>query len=424
MNTLNKIWQYRDLRIKILVSAGLLALTRLLAHIPLPAVNLDLLKNFFQQNQIFGLLDMFSGGTMSQFSIILMGVGPYITSSIIFQLLAMVIPKLEEMQRDSEAGRQKISQYTRIATVPLALIQAYSMLAILKSQGIIPAWNIFDLMLMLISACAGTILLMWIGEIISEKGIGNGVSLIITLGILAGFPKQIRNTWALLQTGDMSKILGALAFLVIFIVVMAAIVLITEAQRNIMVSYARRVSGTKMMGGIDTYLPIRVNTAGVIPIIFAMSVMIVPGVIGKFLEQASTAWIKNGASFIVNLFQNNIFYGIFYFILVFAFTYFYTSVIFKPDQISENLQKRGGYIPGIRPGQETKEFLGKIIGRITFVGGLFLGFVAVLPFIVQAITGINTLALGGTGILILVSVVIETMRQIDSQIVMHTYDNF
>ena len=424
MNTLTKIWQYKDLRTKILVTAILLALTRVLAHIPLPGVNLEQLQSFFQNNQIFGLLDMFSGGTMSQFSIVLMGVGPYITSSIIFQLLAMVIPKFEEMQKESEAGRQKINQYIRIATVPLAIIQAYSMLALLKSQGIIPGWTIFDLSLMLISAAAGTIVLMWLGELISEKGIGNGVSLIITLGILSSFPKQIRNTWAIVSSGDISKIIGVIAFLVIFIVVMAAIVTITEAQRNIRVSYAKRLSGSRTLGSVDTYLPIRVNTAGVIPIIFAMSVMIVPGVIGKYLEQASTLWIQNGAKFIVNLFENNLFYGIFYFVLVFGFTYFYTSVVFKPDQIAENLQKRSGFIPGIRPGTETKLYLSKIIGRVTFLGGIFLGFVAVLPFIVQAATGIDTLVLGGTGILILVSVVIETMRQIDSQIVMHTYDSF
>ena len=424
MNTLNKIWQYKDLRTKILVTVGLLALTRVLAHIPLPGVDLIQLKTFFQQNQIFGLLDMFSGGTMSQFSIILMGVGPYITSSIIFQLLAMVIPKLEEMQKEGEAGRQKINQWTRIATIPMAIIQAYSMLALLKNQGIIPEWTGFDLALMLITACAGTILLMWLGEIITEKGIGNGVSLIITLGILSGFPQQIRNTWAIVSTGDISKIIGVIAFLVIFVVVMAAIVIITEAQRNIPISYARRISGPKSYGSVDTHLPIRVNTAGVIPIIFAMSVMLVPGVVGKYLEQANTEWIRNAAVFVVDLFKNNLFYGIFYFVLVFAFTYFYTSVVFKPEQVSENLQKQGGFVPGIRPGTETKQFLGNVIGKITFLGGLFLGFIAVLPFIVQSITGITTLALGGTGILILVSVVIETMRQIDSQIVMHTYDSF
>lgn len=424
MNTLNKIWQYKDLRLKILVTAGLLALTRVLAHIPLPGVDLLQLKTFFSQNQIFGLLDMFSGGTMSQFSIILMGVGPYITASIIFQLLAMVIPKLEEMQKEGEAGRQKINQYTRLATIPMALIQAYSMLALLKNQGIIPIWTTFDLAVMLVTACAGTILLMWIGEIITEKGIGNGVSLIITLGILSGFPKQITNTWAIVSTGDVSKIIGVIAFLVIFIVVMAAIVIITEAQRNIPISYARKVSGPRSYGSVDTHIPLRVNTAGVIPIIFAMSVMLVPGVVGNYLQQANTVWIQNAAKYVVELFQNNVFYAIFYFVLVFAFTFFYTSVVFKPDQISENLQKQGGFVPGIRPGTETKQFLSNIIGKITFLGGVFLGIVAVLPFIVQAITGITTLALGGTGILILVSVVIETMRQIDSQIVMHTYDSF
>ncbi len=422
MGKLEKIWQFRDLRNKILVAFILLAITRLLAHVPLPGVNLELLRNFFKENQAFGLLNLFSGGTMSNFSIILMGVGPYITSSIIFQLLGMIFPAVEEMQKEGEAGRQRLNQYTRLATVPLAVIQAYSMLILLRSQQIVPNWSSFDLAVMLISVTAGTVLLMWIGEIISEKGIGNGVSLIITVGILSGLPSQLRNTLALLQSGDSGKIIGVIAFTAAFIAAVAAIVFVQEGQRNIPVSYARksRLSGQS----VNSFLPIRVNVAGVIPIIFAMSLLILPRVLAKYLENAYTKWLADGARYVEQLFNNQTFYGIAYFLLVVFFTYFYTSIVFKPDQISENLQKQGGFIPGIRPGTETKEYLSRVIIRITLFGSVFLGLIAVLPFIVQSVTHISTLVLGGTSLLIVISVVVETMRQIDSQIVMHTYDTY
>lgn len=423
MEKLLKFWEYKDLRNKIIVAASLLILTRVLAHIPLPGVDLARLQTFFSQNQVFGFLNMFSGGTMSNFSIILMGVGPYITSSIIFQLLGMIFPAIEEMQKEGEAGKQKLTQWTRISTVPLAIIQAYSMLVLLRNQGIIPTWSAFDLSLMLISVTAGTILLMWIGEIISEKGIGNGTSLIISLGILSSFPAQIKNTTLLLQSGDTSKIIGVIAFTIVFILVTAFIVFIQEGQRNIPVTYARkmRLGGNT---GFSSFLPIRVNIAGVIPIIFAMSILVVPGVLAKYLENARSAWLADTAKQISSLFNNQTFYGIFYFILVLLFTYFYTNIVFKPSQISENLQKQGGFIPGIRPGSETQSYLGGIIGRITLIGALFLGIIAVLPFIVQSVTNINTLVLGGTGILIVVSVVIETMRQVQSQMSMHTYERY
>lgn len=424
MSTLSKIWRFKDMRDKVIVVTLLLILTRILAHIPLPGVDLPRLKTFFEQNQVFGLLNMFSGGTMSQFSIILMGVGPYITSSIIFQLLAMVIPYFEQLQKEGESGQKKMNQYMRLATVPLAIIQGYGMFAILRSQGILPTWGLFDLSIMLISAAAGTILLMWIGEIITEKGIGNGMSLIITLGILSGFPSQVRNTAVLIGSGDTVKIIGVIIFAVLFIATIAAIVAITEGQRNVPVSYARRTSGNKSYGMVDSHLPIRVNIAGVIPIIFAMSIMIVPGVVAKYLENARSELIRNFATSVQNLFQNNVFYAILYFVLVFAFTFFYTYVVFKPEQVAENLQKQGGFIPGLRPGAETREFLSKVVARITFVGAIFLGLIAVLPYIVQAATNITTLVLGGTGILIMVSVVIETVRQINAQLVMHTYDNY
>lgn len=423
MEKILKFWEYKDLRNKIIVAFSLLILTRVLAHIPLPGVDLNQLRMFFEQNQVFGFLNMFSGGTMSNFSIILMGVGPYITSSIIFQLLTMIFPKLEQLQKEGEAGKQKITQYTRIATIPLAIIQAYSMLVLLRNQGIVPGWSYFDLTVMLASVTAGTLLLMWLGEIISEKGIGNGISLIISLGILSGLPSQIQNTYLLLQSGDSAKIIGVIIYSIVFIVVIAAIIFIQEGQRNIPVTYARKARYGQS-SGFASHLPIRVNIAGVIPIIFAMSLLVIPGVLAKFLEGAKTAWLANAAKFTTELVANQVFYGIAYFILVILFTYFYTSVVFKPEQIAENLQKQSGFIPGIRPGNETKDYVGAIISRITLVGALFLGVVAVLPFIVQTLTNINTLVLGGTGILIIVSVVIETMRQVKSQMVMHTYERY
>ena len=423
MSKLAKIWEYRDLRNKILVATGLLVIARVLSHIPLPGVDLQQLQLFFQQNQAFGLLNMFSGGTMGHFSIILMGVGPFITSSIIFQLLTMIIPSLDEMQKESEAGKQKMNQYMRYGTVPLAIVQAFAMLSILRSQAIIPSWTPFSLAVMLISVCAGTMLLMWIGEIISEKGIGNGISLIISVGILAGFPEQIRNTAALLGSGDASKIVGVIAFVAALIAVIVGIIFVQEAFRNVPVSYARKMRSGGV-SGVASHLPIRVNIAGVIPIIFAMSILIVPGVIAKYLENARTIWIATAAKFVETTINNQLYYGILYFVLVVLFTFFYTGIVFKPDQVAENLQKQSGFIPGIRPGTETKEYIAKIVIRITMFGALFLGVIAILPYIMKAATNITTIALGGTGILILVSVIIETMRQVQAQIVMHTYENY
>ncbi|MEK7096489.1 MAG: preprotein translocase subunit SecY [Patescibacteria group bacterium] len=423
MEKLEKIWRYKDLRLKIIITVGILAVTRLLAHIPLPGVDISRLQTFFEQNQAFGLLNMFSGGTMSNFSIILMGVGPYITSSIVFQLLGMIFPAVEELQKEGEAGRKKINQYTRMATVPLALVQAYSMLVLLRNQGIIPTWTPFDLAVMLISVTAGTMLLMWLGEIISEKGIGNGVSLIISLGIISGMPTQIRNTVALVQSGDTGKIIGAIVLLAAIIFVVGAIVFVQEGERKIPISYARkmRYSGS---GAVNNFLPIKVNIAGVIPIIFALSLLVLPSVLSKYLENAYTPWIANSAKAVGEFFANQTYHGIVYFFLVVFFTYFYTSIVFKPEQIAENLQKQSGFIPGIRPGSETREYLGKVITRITLFGSIFLGLIAILPFIVEGITHITTFSLGGTGILIIVSVVVETMRQIEAQIVMHTYDAY
>ena len=418
---LRQILATPDLRKKIIVVLGLILITRFLASVPMPGVNSESLKNFFSQNQVFGLLNMFSGGAMENFSLIMMGVGPYITASIIFQLLGMVIPSLEALQKEGERGQHKINQYTRYATVPLAILQAFAMIALLKKQGVVTDLSGIELFTMITSVTAGTLFLMFIGEIISENGLGNGISLLIGVGIIAGFPVQIRNTAAAFGA---DKTLGIALFLALTIGVIALIVLMNEGVRQIPISYARRVRSSRMYGSVDTYLPLRVNTAGVVPIIFALSIMLFPGMIANFLTLARSAWLANAAQSVANFFSNNTYYGIVYFVITILFTYFYTDIIFKPKDVAENLQKQGGFIPGVRPGMETKNFLSKVMNRITPAGALFLGVIAVLPFIVQAITGINTIVLGGTGLLIVVSVIIETMRQIKAQVVMRSYDNY
>ena len=420
-DTLKKIFTHKDLRNKILYVVFILFIFRILAHIPVPGIDLNELRAFFERNQLFGLLNLFSGGAMRNFSVVMMGVGPYITSSIIFQLLVMIVPSLESLQKEGEYGRQKINQYTRIATVPLAVIQSYAMIILLKNQGIVGTWTQFDLITALITMTAGTILLMWLGELISENGIGNGISLIITLGILGGVPSAIQQTLAVLDTG---KIIGVIVFGIIGLIVTGMIVLVNEGERQIPVTYARRVRGNRTFGGVDTHLPLKINIGGVIPIIFALSMMIFPGVIAKFFEAARSEQLAEAAKWLADLFQNNTFYSIAYFILVILFTFFYAGVVFKPEQVSENLQKQGGFVPGLRPGHETADYLQSVLTKITFVGALFLGVIAILPFIVQSITNVNTLVLGGTGLLIVVSVVIETMRQIRAQLVMRTYDTF
>ncbi|MEW6407385.1 MAG: preprotein translocase subunit SecY [Patescibacteria group bacterium] len=419
-----QIFQIKDLRKKIFYVISLLIIFRLAAHIPIPGVNIENLQNFFRSNQILGLLNMFSGSAMENFSVVALGVGPYITASIIMQLLTFVVPSIQKMMKEEgEVGRRKFNQITRYLTVPLSALQGYSMITLLQraGQNIIGDLSLFTLITTVITLTAGTIFLMWFGELITEKGIGNGISLIIFAGIITGIPQGIQQA---LVNFDQSKIMEMLIFIVIAVVVVAGIVFITEAQRNIPISYARRVRGMKMYGGISTHLPLRVNQAGVIPIIFAMSLMLFPGMVANFLVGVKAAWLSSLAKNIVDLFNNQLFYGVLYFVMVFLFTYFYTAVVFEPKSISENIQKQGGFIPGIRPGRSTIEYLSKTSNKITLVGALFLGAVAVLPFIMRAAFDIQSLAIGGTGILIVVSVVIETVKQVQSQMVMRDYEKF
>lgn len=417
-----QIFRVKELRNKILFILALLIVFRLIANVPLPGVNQEQLKNFFGNNQFFGLLNLFSGGGLSSISIVMLGVGPYITASIIMQLLTMIIPRLEQIYKEEgEAGRQKFNQWTRWITVPLAALQTFGMISLLRAQNILGQLNSFDMFSIIVTAVAGTIFLMWLGELITEKKIGNGVSLIIFAGIVSGIPSGLSKISA---TFDSSQLFTYILLLALIVVAIAGVVIMTEGQRNIPVSYAKRIRGNKMYGGSSTHLPLRVNQAGVIPIIFAMSIMLFPGMIANFLVNASNPTIAHAAKTIGAIFQNQWFYGTAYFILVIAFTYFYTAVVFDPNQISESLQKQGGYIPGIRPGKTTTDYLYRIINRITLSGAIFLGIIAVLPFIVQGVTNIKSVTIGGTGLLIVVSVVIETVKQIESQLVMRDYEGF
>ncbi|MDP2629879.1 MAG: preprotein translocase subunit SecY [Candidatus Uhrbacteria bacterium] len=415
------IWNLPDLRNKILFVIAMLVIFRATAAIPLPGIDVANLKNFFQNNELFGLLNIFSGGGLERFSLVSMGVAPYITSSIILQLLVMIVPQLEALSKEGEYGRQKINQYTRYLTVPLAILQAYGLLALLRqsSQPILGALSILETVLMVLVLTAGTVFLMWIGELISEKKVGNGISLLIFAGIVSQLPSAVRS----IEVLDASQIFNFIAFAVIGLITIVLVIVMTEGQRNVPVTYARRTRGMSM-GSVDTHLPIRVSQAGVIPIIFAISVILFPPTIAQFFIRAKTQFIADAAQGVISFFNGQVAYGIMYFLLVIAFTYFYTSVIFKPDQISENLQKQGGFIPGIRPGKPTSDFLQNTVNKIILPGAVFLGLIAVLPLVVQSATGINSLAIGGTSLLIVVSVAVETFKQIEAQMTARDYEEF
>ncbi|TSC80818.1 MAG: preprotein translocase subunit SecY [Parcubacteria group bacterium Gr01-1014_29] len=420
MNKILLIFKDPDLRKRVLFMLGILVVFRLTAAVPIPGVDIGQLQAYLSGNQLLGLLNIFSGGALDNLSIIMLGLGPYITGSIIMQLMTLVFPQLKEMYQEAgEAGRQKFNQYSRLLTVPLALLQGYGLLTLLSRQGIFTDASFAGIAVNVVIVTAGALFLMWLGELISEYGIGNGVSIMIFAGIVAGVPSSIQQT---LFSFDSSQIPLFVTFAVLAIVVIASIVFITEGERPVPVSYTKRVRGMRMYGGFSTYLPLRVNQAGVIPIIFALSILLFPQMFAGFLAVSSNSFLRGIADVFTNFTQNLLLYGTAYFILVFFFTYFYTAVTFDPDTISSNLQKSGGFVPGIRPGRPTADFLSNIITRITLVGALFLGLIAVLPFMVQAATGIVTLTLGGTALLIVVSVVLELMKQLQGKLVMREYE--
>ncbi len=413
------IWTDKALRKRVLFVLFSLIIFRLLSAIPVPGVDTLQLNRFLSNNQFFGVLNLFSGGGLSNLSIIMLGVGPYITGSIIMQLLTIMVPALKRMhQEEGEIGRRKFTQYSRMLTVPLAFIQGYSLIAILKTQGILGDLTAFEQMTNLIIIIAGSILVMWLGELMSEFGIGNGVSMIIFAGIVAAIPTQIGQ---LLFTFDPAQIPLYLAFLVVGILIIAGVVVVTEAERPISVTYAKQVRGNKVYGGGSTYIPLRVNMAGVVPIIFALSILLFPTMIGNALQNVSNPTLAKIGTSLAGFSQTSVLYGVLYFFLVFLFTYFYTAVTFDPQALSENLQKNGAFIPGIRPGASTASYISKVLSRITLLGALFLGFIAVLPLVMRAVTGITAIALGGTALLIVVSVVLDLIKKVDAQVSMREY---
>lgn len=422
LNTIVSAWKVPELRRRIIFTAFIFVIFRLAAHIPVPAVDIKALQELFARSQLLGLLDIFSGGTLANFSIMALGLNPYINASIIFQLLTMVIPKLEALSKEGEYGYKKINQYTRIVTVPLAALQSFGMYTLLKNQRIITELVPLKLLSLVVTMTAGTIFLMWLGELISEKGIGNGISMLIFAGIVGRFPVSVGQTLAVFSA---ENIFNLIVFILMSVAVISGIVFINEASRKIRIQYARRISGQKMYGGQATYLPLKINQAGVIPIIFAVSLVLLPSMLANFLQGVPNEFLATVSAGVSRFFRpNGVFYNLTYFFLVIGFTYFYTSVVFNPKKVAEEIKKYGGFIPGIRPGEPTVNYLNRILNRITLVGAVFLGLIAILPSIAQGLTGIATMSIGGTGILIVVSVILETTKQLEAMMVMRSYEGF
>lgn len=422
MKTLKRIFQDKILRNRILFVVGILCLTRLFAAIPVPGIDKAALESAMSSNSFLGFLNIFSGGGLSTFSIIMLGVGPYITASIIMQLLTVLVPRFKEMyQEEGEIGRKKFAQYSRLITVPLAIVQGYAILTLLTNQKIMAPLSMTSMVFNILVITAGSLLLMWLGEQINEYGIGNGVSLIIFAGIVANLPRKIFQTLAAFEPSMIPMII---ALLILAVLIIAGIVYVTEAERPIAITYSKQASSFYGSSGItNTYLPIRLNQAGVIPIIFAISLLLFPQMIGQLLKNSANLTLQTVSTNINNFLSNTLYYGILYFLLVVVFTYFYTAVTFDSAKTAENLQKSGAFIPGFRPGIPTADYIGDVLSRVTFFGALFLGVIAVLPIIVQAATSgaTSSITIGGTSLLIAVSVIIDFVKKVDAQLTMREY---
>lgn len=422
IQVIQNAFQIPELRRKILFTAFVFVVFRLFAHVPVPGVDLVALKLLFENNQFLGLLDIFSGGTLANFSVMALGLNPYINASIIFQLLTMISPNLEKLSKEGEYGRQKINQYTRYLTVPLAALQAVGMYALLRNQQIMQELSPIYLVSLVVTMTCGTIFLMWLGELISENGIGNGISLLIFAGIVGRLPVVAGQTVATLES---TNFLNLIIFLAMAVLVVGAIAYVNEAVRQIRVEYAKRIRGGRLYGGQTTYLPLRINQAGVIPIIFAVSIVLLPSMISQFLAQVPDQNLANIAKNFAAFFNpGGLSYNLIYFFLVVGFTYFYTAVVFNPVKIADEIKKHGGFIPGIRPGSHTANYLNWILTRITLAGAVFLGAIAVLPSAVQSVTGLVTMSVGGTSILIVVSVVLETVKSLEAMMITRNYEGF
>jgi preprotein translocase subunit SecY len=420
-----------DLRQKIFFTLGMLVIFRFIATVPVPGVDREGLQSFIQQSQLLGMLNLFSGNGLQYFSIAALGVYPYITASIIMQLMTPIIPRLNELSNEGQQGRNRINQYTHWLTVPLAMLQGYAQGVLFASQSppLIENFGLFNpetflpTFAILMSMTAGTMLLVWIGELITENGIGNGISIIIFGGIVASLPSAVGS---LFTAGTLtSNVVGVVLFLVIGFITIVGIIMINEGQRRIPVHHAKRVRAGRVYGGSTTFIPLKVNSAGMIPLIFAVSIMVFPGMIAQYLSASSSEWVRDFANVLSRVLSpDSLPYNIVYFLMVVGFTYFYTMVIFQQQKIPENLQRQGAFIPGVRPGRNTELYLQRVLNRITLVGALFLGVVAVLPWIASLITGLNTLQLGATSMLIVVGVAVDTMRQLEAQLMMRNYEGF
>ncbi|KKU88820.1 MAG: Protein translocase subunit SecY [Microgenomates group bacterium GW2011_GWF2_47_9] len=422
INEVKSALQNRELRSRIFVTLGILALFRFVTHIPVPGVNTAAIRAVFSSNQLLSLLDIFSGGTLANFSILALGLNPYINASIIMQLLTMVVPKFEELQKEGESGQEQINQYTRLLSLPLSLMQSGAMYLLLKNADLVTVTNPLSLLTLLVTMSAGSIFLMWLGELLTEYGVGNGISLLIFAGIVGRLPVSFLQTQAVASTVNFANLIifGALGLAVVF-----AIVVVDSAKRQIVVQYSRRMRGGRETGGSSAYLPIKLNNAGVIPIIFAIALVLAPSMLAKLVAGVNSPGVASAATAFANYFTpESVLYNLIYFTLVVAFTYFYTAVVFDTDKIADQLKINGGYIPGIRPGKHTANYLSYIVGRVTLAGALFLGAIAVLPSLVQGFTSISTLTIGGTSILIVVSVVLETARKLKSYSVAKSYEVF
>ncbi len=407
------------IRNRVLFVLGALVVFRALAAIPIPGVDQAVLEQFFANNQFLGLLNIFSGGGLANLSIVMLGVGPFITSSIIMQLLTVMSPQLKSMySEEGEAGRAKFTQYSRMITLPLAVLQGFGFLTLLQSQGVITGLSTFDFAVNVILIVTGSVLLMWIGELATEYGIGNGVSIIIFAGIVASFPATISQ---LAYTYDPAQLPLYIGFVLVAIGIVFAVVYMTEAERPVPVTYAKQSRGGKNYGNTSSFLPLRLNQAGVIPIIFALSIILFPQMVLNILSAFNLPWVPRANEIVTGFINNQVAYGITYFVLVFLFTFFYTAVTFDPDAMAKNLQRNGAFIPGIRPGNSTAEYLGNVVTRLTLVGAIFLGFIAVLPVGMQILTGVAALAIGGTAVLIVVNVVLDILRRLDAQISLREY---
>jgi preprotein translocase subunit SecY len=423
LRAISNAWKLPDLRRKLIFTFIILVIFRLAAHVPVPGIQSAELRKIFEANQLLGLLNMFSGGAMASFSVMAMGVYPYITASIIMQLLQPLIPALEELSKEGEAGRNKLNQYMLLVTIPLAALQGFSQATLLQRAGALVNFGLSRATLLptlatLATLTAGTMFAIWLGELIDEEGIGNGISLIIFSGIVSEVPGRVGSL-------ILSNLPGLFFFLAVTVVTIVVIIFIQEGQRRIPVQYAKRVRGTKVYGGASTHIPLQVNSAGMIPLIFGVSIMLLPGVVSSYFVGSKVTWLARIAEVVSRVFNSEgVIYWILYFLLVIGFSYFYTDMMFQQQNLAEMLQRQGGFVPGIRPGKRTSDYLSGVLRRITLVGAIFLGVVAILPFLTRHVTGGGQMMVTSTGLLIVVGVVLDTMKQLEAQLLMRHYEGF